>query len=71
MILNNSPIHKSNKLMAKIEEWKEKDVFIFFTSIFSRIESDWKEYYGEKSSLSGYRSMHTSVFKISKIVCIE
>jgi hypothetical protein len=35
VILDNSPIHKSKKFMAKIEEWKEKDVLIFFLSPYS------------------------------------
>lgn len=35
VILDNSPIHKSKKFMAKIEEWKEKDVLIFFLPPYS------------------------------------
>ena len=35
VILDNSPIHKSKKFMAKIEEWKEKDVLIFFIPPYS------------------------------------
>jgi transposase len=35
VILDNSPIHKSKKFMDKIEEWKEKDVFIFFLPPYS------------------------------------
>ncbi|KAA6336637.1 hypothetical protein EZS27_015214 [termite gut metagenome] len=30
VILDNSPIHKSKKFIAKSEEWKEKEVLIFF-----------------------------------------
>ncbi|KAA6312974.1 hypothetical protein EZS27_036181, partial [termite gut metagenome] len=30
VILDNSPIHKSKKFFAKLEEWKEEDVLIFF-----------------------------------------
>ncbi len=30
VILDNCPIHKSNKFMTKIEEWKEQDVWIYF-----------------------------------------
>jgi len=30
VILDNSPIHKSKKFMAKMQEWKEKDLLIFF-----------------------------------------
>lgn len=35
VILDNSPIHKSKKFMVKIEEWKEKDVLIFFLPPYS------------------------------------
>jgi hypothetical protein len=30
VILDNYPIHKSRKFMAKIQEWKEKDVLFYF-----------------------------------------
>jgi hypothetical protein len=46
VILDNSPIHKSKKFMAKIKEWKEKDVFIYFLPPYSPelnlIEILWK-----------------------------
>ena len=35
VILDNSPIHKSKKFKAKIEEWKEQDVFIYFLPPYS------------------------------------
>lgn len=35
VILDNSPIHKSKKFMAKIEEWKEKDLWIYFLPPYS------------------------------------
>lgn len=35
VILDNSPIHKSKKFMAKIQEWEEKDVLIFFLPPYS------------------------------------
>ena len=35
IILDNSPIHKSNKFMVKIKEWEEQDVFIFFLPPYS------------------------------------
>jgi translation initiation factor 2B subunit (eIF-2B alpha/beta/delta family) len=39
VILDSFPNHKSKKFMAKLEEWKEKDMLIFFfTSIFTRTE---------------------------------
>ena len=35
VILDNSLIHKSKKFIAKMEEWKEKDVLIFFLPPYS------------------------------------
>ena len=35
VILDNSPIHKSKKFIAKMQEWKEKDVLIFFLPTYS------------------------------------
>lgn len=35
VIPDNSPIHKSKKVMAKMQEWKEKDALIFFLPPYS------------------------------------
>ncbi|MDA3943451.1 MAG: IS630 family transposase [Bacteroidetes bacterium] len=35
VILDNSPIHKSKKFMAKIKEWKENDLLIYFLPPYS------------------------------------
>jgi hypothetical protein len=35
VILDNSPIHRSNKFKAKIAEWEEQDVYIFFLPPYS------------------------------------
>jgi len=35
VILDNSPIHKSKKFIAKMQEWKKKDVLIFFLPTYS------------------------------------
>lgn len=35
MILDNSPIHKSKKLMTKIKEWEESDLLIYFLPLYS------------------------------------
>ena len=35
VISNNSPIHKSKKIMAKIKEWGENDLLIFFLPPYS------------------------------------
>lgn len=35
VILDNSPILKSKKFIAKMKEWKENDVYIFFLPPYS------------------------------------
>jgi transposase len=35
VILDNCSIHKSKKFMAKIEEWREQDVWIYFLPPYS------------------------------------
>lgn len=35
VILDNSPIHKSKKFIARISQWKEKDLLIFFLPTYS------------------------------------
>jgi transposase len=60
VILDNSPIHKSKKFMDKIEQWKEKDVLIYFLPPYSpelnlieilwrRIKYQWLDFDAYKS----------------------
>ncbi len=35
VILDNSPIHKSQKFISKLEQWKEKDLLIYFLPPYS------------------------------------
>ena len=35
VILDNSPIHRSKKFKAKIQEWREQDLYIFFLPPYS------------------------------------
>ena len=35
VILDNSPIHRSKKFMAKIEEWRKNDLLIYFLPPYS------------------------------------
>jgi hypothetical protein len=35
VILDNSPIHKSKKFMAKLKEWEENDLLIYFLPPYS------------------------------------
>jgi len=34
-VIDNAPIHKSRKFMAKIQEWKEQDLLIYFLPAYS------------------------------------
>jgi hypothetical protein len=41
VILDNSPIHKSKKFINKLEQWKEKDLLIYFLPhLFPRTKPD-------------------------------
>ena len=58
--LDNSPIHKSKKFMAKIEQWKEKDVLIYFLPPYSpelnMIEILWKRIKYQWLGFDAYKS---------------
>jgi len=40
VILDNSPIHRSKKFKARIQQWRARCIYFLFTSIFTRIEFD-------------------------------
>jgi transposase len=60
VILDNSPIHKSKKFMAKIEQWKEKDVLIYFLPPYSPelnlIEILWRRIKYQWLAFDAYKS---------------
>ena len=64
VILDNSPIHKSKKFMAKIEQWKEKDVFIYFLPPYSPelnlIEILWRRIKYQWLDFEAYKSFQNS-----------
>lgn len=35
VVIDNAPIHRSKKMLAKIEQWKEDDLYIFFLPKYS------------------------------------
>lgn len=47
VILNKSPIHKSKKFLAKIEEWNDKDIWIYFLQPYSQELNLIENYSGE------------------------
>ena len=63
VILDNSPIHKSKKFMAKIEEWKVKDVLIYFLPPYSPelnlIEILWKRIKYQWLDFDAYKSFQS------------
>lgn len=63
VVLDNSPIHKSKKFMDKIQQWKEKDVFIYFLPPYSPelnlIEIVWKRIKYQWLDFNAYRSFQS------------
>ena len=47
IILDNAPIHRAHKMLAKRKEWENKDLFVFFLPRYSphlnRIETLWRK----------------------------
>lgn len=62
VILDNSPIHRSKKFMAKIQEWKERDLLIFFLPPYSPelnlIEILWRRIKYQWLPFDAYLSFH-------------
>ena len=72
VVLDNSPIHKSKKFMIKIEEWKEKDVLIFFLPPYSPelnlIEILWKRIKYQWIPFEAYRNFKNLKENLSTIL---
>ena len=47
LVLDNAPWHKSQKMMDKLEEWNEKNIYLFFLPTYSPhlnlIETLWRK----------------------------
>lgn len=60
IVLDNSPIHRSKKFMAKIEQWKQDDVWIYFLPPYSPelnlIEILWKRIKYQWLNFDAYKS---------------
>ena len=72
VILDNSPIHKSKKFMAKIEQWKEKDVLIYFLPPYSPelnlIEILWRRIKYQWLDFDAYKSFENLKEKLSFVL---
>jgi transposase len=72
VILDNSPIHKSKKFMAKIEQWKEKDVLIYFLPPYSPelnlIEILWKRIKYQWLDFDAYKSFEKLKEKLNFVL---
>jgi transposase len=72
VILDNSPIHKSKKFMAKIEEWKEKDVMIYFLPPYSPelnlIEILWRRIKYQWLDFDAYKSFESLKEKLNFVL---
>lgn len=72
VILDNSPIHKSKKFMAKIEQWKEKDVLIYFLPPYSPelnlIEILWRRIKYQWLDFDAYKSLENLKEKLNFVL---
>ena len=72
VILDNSPIHKSKKFMDKIEQWKEKDVLIYFLPPYSPelnlIEILWRRIKYQWLDFDAYKSFENLKEKLNFVL---
>jgi len=73
VILDNSPVHKSKKFMAKIEQWAENDVLIFFLPTYSPelnlIEILWRKIKYEWIPFDAYICFQNLKERLSHVLC--
>ena len=73
VILDNSPIHRSRKLMAKISEWREKDLLIFFLPPYSPelnlIEILWRRIKYQWLPFDTYLSFQNLKERLTYVLC--
>lgn len=72
VILDNSPIHKSKKFMNKIEQWKQKDVLIYFLPPYSPelnlIEILWRRIKYQWLDFDAYKSFENLKEKLNFVL---
>ena len=72
IILDNAPIHRARKMLAKRKEWEEKGLFIFFLPRYSphlnRIETLWRKIKYEWLHPRNYYSWRTLTKAVKNIL---
>ena len=72
VVLDNSPIHKSKKFMDKIEQWKQKDVLIYFLPPYSPelnlIEILWRRIKYQWLDFDAYKSFENLKEKLNFVL---
>ena len=72
VIFDNAPIHKTLEFQAKIEEWKEDDLYTFFLPTYSPhlnlIETLWRKIKYEWLQPKDYENLQTLEAAIDNIL---
>lgn len=72
VILDNSPIHRSKKFMAKVEQWKEQDLWIYFLPPYSPelnlIEILWRRIKYQWLDFAAYQNFQTLEEKLNLVL---
>jgi transposase len=72
VIIDNAPVHHSKMFKAKIEEWKEQDLYVYFLPPYSpelnKIENLWRFMKYKWLSLDAYKDIATLKSNISEIL---
>lgn len=72
VILDNAPIHRAKKMLAKRKEWEKKNLFLFFLPKYSphlnRIETLWRKLKYEWLKPRNYKTWGTLTTAIKNIL---
>ena len=72
IIMDNAPIHRAKKMMAKRKEWEKENLFIFFLPKYcphlNRIETLWRKVKYEWLKPKDYKSWRTFTKAVKNIL---
>lgn len=72
VVLDNAPIHKSKKFTAKVEQWKEQDLWIYFLPPYSPelnlIEILWRRIKYQWLGFEAYKSFQDLEEKLNLVL---